>query len=127
LNISNSLRAIIPVAIFCIVPSGVCRAQDSNRFVVPPKYGEVGNFYEGMAKVKLDGDRVLVDMAAVNQGFKSGGVWMVRVGNVVMVKRVQLVGAEKYQASSDNPAYPPFLLDDTCELLGRVVSLERDI
>jgi len=27
---------------------------------------------------------------------------------------------------SDNPIYPPFPLDDTCELLGRVVSMERD-
>jgi len=70
-------------------------------------------------------DRVLVHLCGLESGFKAG-VWMLKVGDGVTVKRVQKIGGNQYQASSDNPAYPPFMLDETCELLGRVVALERD-
>ncbi|MCL1893595.1 MAG: hypothetical protein FWG02_05090 [Holophagaceae bacterium] len=69
-------------------------------------------------------DRLLVDLNAMMSGFKTGA-WMLMSGNSVMVKRVQLVGCDQYQASSDNMVYPPFMLDGHCQLLGRIVSLER--
>jgi hypothetical protein len=73
----------------------------------------------------MNGDRVLVNLCGLESGFKPGP-WMLRVGNTVAVKNIQQIGGNQYQASSKNPAYPPFLLDETCELLGRVVSMERD-
>jgi hypothetical protein len=50
---------------------------------------------------------------------------MVQAGSAVMVKRVQLVGADQYQASSDNTVYSSFFLGERCQLLGRIISLER--
>jgi transcriptional regulator with XRE-family HTH domain len=69
-------------------------------------------------------DRVFVDLNAFDSGFKAG-VWMIRTGDTVMAKRIQMIGPNRYQASSDNPVYPPFTLEGTSQLLGRVVSLER--
>ncbi|MCL1909058.1 MAG: hypothetical protein FWG12_06805 [Holophagaceae bacterium] len=69
-------------------------------------------------------DRLLVDLTALSTGFKAG-VWMVQAGSAVMVKRVQLVGADQYQASSDNTVYSSFFLGERCQLLGRIISLER--
>jgi hypothetical protein len=39
---------------------------------------------------------------------------------------VQMIGFGQLQAVSTNPVYPPFLLYGDFELIGRVVSMERD-
>jgi phage repressor protein C with HTH and peptisase S24 domain len=49
------------------------------------------------------------------------GVWVMRLGDSLLVKRVQLLAPNEYRVTSDNPAYQPICLDDSAMLLGRVV------
>jgi transcriptional regulator with XRE-family HTH domain len=80
---------------------------------------------DSMEPCFCENDRVFVDLGAFGSGFRAGA-WVIRAGDAVMVKRVQVIGCNRYQASSDNPAYSPFMLEETCQLLGRVVALERN-
>jgi phage repressor protein C with HTH and peptisase S24 domain len=49
------------------------------------------------------------------------GVWLLRLGDNLLVKRIQQLAPNEYRVTSDNPAYQPIHLDDSAMLLGRVV------
>jgi len=49
------------------------------------------------------------------------GLWVMRLGDQLYIKRILQLGQNQFRAISDNPAYPPLELDDTAQLLGRVV------
>jgi len=75
---------------------------------------------DSMKPVLNSGDLVLVNKGARQAGFQDG-IWLIRVGDAIMVKKVQVVGPGQLQAVSLNPDYPPFMLDGDFELIGRVV------
>jgi phage repressor protein C with HTH and peptisase S24 domain len=49
------------------------------------------------------------------------GVWLLRLGDNLLIKRVQQLAPDNYRVTSDNPAYQAMQLDDPAQLLGRVV------
>jgi phage repressor protein C with HTH and peptisase S24 domain len=73
-----------------------------------------------MEPVLNNGDQVLVNKGAHLAGFQDG-IWLIRTGDAIMVKKVQVIGPSQLQAVSVNPAYPSFMLDGDFELIGRVV------
>ena len=75
---------------------------------------------DSMEPVLNNGDQVLVNKGAHQAGFQDG-IWLIRIGDAIMVKKVQVVGPGRLQAASINPAYPPFVLNGDFELIGRVV------
>jgi len=75
---------------------------------------------DSMEPVLNSGDYVLVNKGAHLAGFQDG-IWLIRAGDAIMVKKVQVVGLGQLQAVSLNPAYPSFMLDGDFELIGRVV------
>ena len=75
---------------------------------------------DSMEPVLNSGDYVLVNKGARLAGFQDG-IWLIRAGDAIMVKKVQVVGPGQLQAVSLNPAYPSFMLDGDFELIGRVV------
>jgi transcriptional regulator with XRE-family HTH domain len=49
------------------------------------------------------------------------GVWITRLGDNLLIKRIQLLAAGEYRVTSDNPAYQPIRLDTAAQILGRVL------
>jgi phage repressor protein C with HTH and peptisase S24 domain len=80
---------------------------------------------DSMEPTLNDGDLVLVDLGAPDR-YKDG-LWVVRLNDVVHVKRVQHMPNNQFQASSDNTVYRPFFLDDSSQLIGRVVWTSRTL
>jgi len=90
-------------------------------FTVPPRnlrLLEVDG--DSMAPTILPDELVFVD-ASPYQDHTKEGVWVLRIGDTLRVKRVQWLGAKQGKAVSDNPAYSPIPLDETAQLMGRVV------
>ena len=73
---------------------------------------------DSMAPGLLDGDHLVVDQDDVRPTAR-GGLYVIRIGDVLLVKRVR-AGAQGLTASSDNPAAPP-LPDGPIAVIGRVV------
>ena len=73
---------------------------------------------DSMAPGLLDGDRLLVDQASRTPDAR-GGVYVIRIDGLLMVKRVRR-GAGGLEASSDNPEAPP-VPDAPIEVIGRAV------
>ena len=71
-----------------------------------------------MAPGLLDGDRLLIDQASRIPDAR-GGIYVIRVDDTLLVKRVRRYGRELI-ASSDNPEAPP-LPDGSMEVIGRAV------
>lgn len=82
---------------------------------------------ESMAPVIAHGDQIMVDEADVRIGVR-GGVYVIRLDGVLMVKRVSRVG-DKMTIVSDNPDVPAIGTRDVAEVevLGRVVWLSRSL
>ena len=77
-----------------------------------------------MAGVFNDKDTILVDHT---QTTPHDGLYAIRLGNEVFVKRVQRQPS-KLLVISANPAYPPFEIDmerDDFAIIGRIVWLGR--
>ena len=74
---------------------------------------------DSMEPTLRDGDEILVDRTARPL---RAGVHVLRLEDVLLVKRVERVGAERVRLISDNPAYAPVerALGDV-EVIGRVV------
>lgn len=66
----------------------------------------------------MDGDEILVDTAD-RRPVEKGGVFVIRIDETVMVKRVRARAGE-LEARSDNPLAPP-VPDGLVEVVGRVV------
>ncbi len=71
----------------------------------------------------FDGDHIVVDTADRTPRAK-GGVYVIRIDDVVMVKRVALAGG-KLAATSDNPAAGP-IAEGRIVVIGRVVWQMRE-
>lgn len=71
----------------------------------------------------VDGDLIVVDRARRTPD-RRGAVFVVRIDDVVMVKRVTLARG-RLAVASDNPAAPP-IPDARVEVIGRVVWLMRE-
>ncbi|MDR6116501.1 S24 family peptidase [Sphingomonas sp. NCPPB 2930] len=73
---------------------------------------------DSMAPGLMDGDHLVVDQQDVRPPAR-GGLYIIRIGEVLMVKRVR-AGPEGLVASSDNPAAPP-VPQGPITVIGRVV------
>ncbi|MGN6500645.1 MAG: LexA family transcriptional regulator [Tsuneonella sp.] len=74
---------------------------------------------DSMEPLLRDGDEILVDRT---QRPLRDGVHVLRVGDVLMVKRVAQGGAGRITLLSANPAYPPLEVSlEEVEIVGRVV------
>ncbi|MCW5830161.1 MAG: LexA family transcriptional regulator [Deltaproteobacteria bacterium] len=84
---------------------------------------------DSMEPAILGGDILLVDLRQKTVG--SGGVYVIRQGDALSVKRLQRTPSGKIRIISDNPRYESFEVDENdgrgFELKGRVVWLGRKI
>jgi hypothetical protein len=104
-----------------------CGSMPFDRFWI---YRSLGAAPEKLKLYNIDGnglepmfqmnDMILVNTAAWDAGFKAG-VWLIRRGGGLMMKRVRALPSGGYEAYSDNPKHQSFALDDDCTFLGRVV------
>lgn len=79
---------------------------------------------DSMAPTLSDGDEILVDRDRRQPGPR-GGLFVLRLDRVVMVKRLRPAGAQ-LEVISDNPAWPVRLCAaEEVEVVGRVVWLSR--
>lgn len=89
-----------------------------------------GNLYliniegESMEPSLRPGDVVLVDHS--DNTAKCDGIYVLRMGDALLVKRLQRLPGDIIRASSDNPAYEPFNIDlkkdgHEISIIGRVV------
>jgi phage repressor protein C with HTH and peptisase S24 domain len=76
---------------------------------------------ESMAPTLEDGDLALLDRRAYQ--LEQDGIYALRQGATLRVRRVQRLSGDRYQALSDNPRYHPFTFRLTSRLsvIGRVV------
>ena len=84
---------------------------------------------EGMAPTLAPGDDILINTTPLH-GALPDGIYLVRMGNTLQVKRLQLLPGEMVRVISDNPAYLPFDAKlDTSEIvvIGLVVWVGRHI
>lgn len=74
---------------------------------------------DSMEPLLQDGDDILVDL---NQKALRDGVYVVRLGETLMVKRVANAGGGRVSLLSQNMAYPPVQVNvDEIEIIGKVV------
>jgi len=74
---------------------------------------------DSMDPTLRDGDEILVDCTPRTL---RAGIHVVRVDDVLLVKRIERVGSERLRLISDNPAYAPAECAlDGVEVIGRVV------
>ncbi|MCU0948525.1 MAG: transcriptional regulator [Porphyrobacter sp.] len=74
---------------------------------------------DSMEPVLNDGDEILVDCSA--RPFRDG-IYVVRLGDTLLVKRVAQAGAGRLALLSQNLAYPPIEVGiEDAEIIGRVV------
>lgn len=66
----------------------------------------------------MDGDHLVVDQTDTRPNAR-GGLYIIRIGDVLMVKRV-CAGPQGLVATSDNPAAPP-VPEGPMTVVGRVV------
>ncbi len=80
---------------------------------------------DSMSPTLLPGEVILVNIAAAKRAVRDG-IWVIRIGDSVLVKRLQVLGRDRVMVRSDNPqfeAYERKLGDDADEfqILGQVV------
>jgi hypothetical protein len=89
-----------------------------------------GIHLQNLCLMMISGDSMVPTIAPDEMVFIDGlhglpdyrdGVWVLRLGDKLLVKRVQLLAPNEYRVTSDNPAYQAIQLDDPAMLLGRVV------
>ncbi|MEM7703576.1 MAG: S24 family peptidase [Pseudomonadota bacterium] len=74
---------------------------------------------DSMEPLLNDGDEILIDRS--QRPFRDG-VYVVRLGDTLMVKRVASAGAGRFALLSQNMAYPPVNVEaEELEIIGRVV------
>ncbi|WP_120715870.1 S24 family peptidase [Tsuneonella amylolytica] len=74
---------------------------------------------DSMVPTLHDGDEILVDRT--QRGLRDG-VHVVRLGDMLMVKRLAAAGPGRARLLSENPVYPPVEVGlDELEIIGRVV------
>ncbi|WP_336986926.1 S24 family peptidase [Altererythrobacter aquiaggeris] len=74
---------------------------------------------DSMEPVLRDGDEILVDCTP--RALRDG-IHVVRLGDTLLVKRVQAIGSQRLSLISQNEAYPPIDVDARdAQVIGRVV------
>jgi phage repressor protein C with HTH and peptisase S24 domain len=76
---------------------------------------------ESMAPTLSDGDLVLLDRS--DNRLEREGMYVLRQGATLRIRRVQRLVGDRYQAISDNPRYHPFTfrMNSRMSVVGRVV------
>ena len=70
-----------------------------------------------------DGDYILVEMLGGRDYIKRPSIYLVRLSDVVYIKRIEFLPNNDIRLISINPTYPPFLASETgyeWEILGAV-------
>jgi phage repressor protein C with HTH and peptisase S24 domain len=83
---------------------------------------------DSMEPTVMNGDIVLVDRGRTDPAH--GHIYALRVGNIVMVKRLQLIREGRLLVMSDNKLYDGFELDlivENAEIVGQIVWLSREL
>lgn len=74
-------------------------------------------------------DTILVNRAKTNP--RDGYIYVIRAAGILWVKRIQRQLDGNLLLISDNPSYPPMLLDahdrENMEIIGQVVSVSKDL
>lgn len=73
---------------------------------------------DSMEPTICDGDRVWVDVS--NNFFSSDGIYVIRIVDNIVIKRVQ-IGPGGLNVKSDNPQYSSFPLSDEMQICGKIV------
>lgn len=91
---------------------------------VNAKYAKIIQCYgDSMLPEFNDGDYILVEMLGGRDYIKRPSIYLVRLGDVVYIKRIEFLPNNDIRLISINPAYPPFLASETgyeWEILGAV-------
>ncbi|ERN41371.1 putative transcriptional regulator [Rubidibacter lacunae KORDI 51-2] len=85
---------------------------------------------DSMTPTLLHGDQMLVSHTVAEP--LPPGIYVIRVEGLLLVKRLELQPGRKLQVISDNPVYPPYVVDLTAEgidfaVLGQVVWMGRNM
>lgn len=83
---------------------------------------------DSMSPTINDGDMLLVDKS--DTVLKSEGIYVIRMDDSLIVKRVQKLPDKKAEIISDNSVYKPFVIDltdETISVIGKVVWFGRQI
>ena len=77
---------------------------------------------DSMAPTLGDGDDIMVDHGAVSRSLRDG-IYVLRMDDVLLVKRVAMGPSGKLSIRSDNPQYPDWedVSADNVNIIGRVV------
>ena len=77
---------------------------------------------DSMAPTLQDGDDIMVDRAAANQRLRDG-LFVIRMDDVLMVKRLTLARAGRISVLSDHPVYPSWsdVEGSDVTIIGRVI------
>lgn len=80
---------------------------------------------ESMQGLINDGDIVMVDTSH-DGTISADGIYVIRLGDAILVKRIQRLPGNRVRISSENPAYASFDVDltappDDLEVIGRAV------
>jgi len=69
-----------------------------------------------------NGDMIIIDRTPIQANDFSDGIHVIRLGQKIMVKRLQIMPHDTIMALSDNPLYQPFQLDENADfdILGKV-------
>ncbi len=104
-----------------VIDPTILAGRDRTRLSLLPARGE------SMLPLIHDGDMMLVDASDRRPGAR-GGVYVIRLEGVLIVKRVSMK-AGQVAITSDNPDYPPIAprAADEVEVIGRVVWLSRSL
>lgn len=81
---------------------------------------------ESMEETLRDGDVIMMDLSETRP---RDGVFVIRMDDALLVKRLQALPGHQIKVVSDNPAYEPFeaSLGDSLRIIGRVVWMGRRI
>lgn len=83
-----------------------------------------------MADILLDGDKLLINHA---KNKPATGLYVLKIGDELIVKRTQLLPDNKLSVKSQNQAYDPFIIDlksdleNKIEIIGRIEWFCRQI
>lgn len=83
---------------------------------------------DSMSPTINDGDMLLVDKSDTD--LKNDGIYVLRMGNSLIVKRIQHLPENKAEIISDNHLYKPFIIDlkdESVAVIGKVVWFGRQI
>lgn len=83
---------------------------------------------DSMEPTLCDGDDIMVDHGAADWAMRDG-IYVLRMDNVLLVKRVAVGPSGKFSIRSDNPQYPDWddVSADSINIIGRVVWTGRKL